>query len=97
MSLFLIAFFFLTILASGRDILIKQSTKKVDPNTIAFSGGLLLIIISGIVLLREGMPKNLTHEFLLPLFSGGILYYFGKYFNFTALTLGDISLITPLK
>jgi uncharacterized membrane protein len=28
---------------------------------------------------------------------GGIFYYFGKFFNFTALSLGDISYITPMK
>jgi hypothetical protein len=45
----------------------------------------------------DGIPETLGTDFIWIALAGGMLYYTGKYFNFSALKLGDISLISPLK
>lgn len=58
---------------------------------------LVMVLISIPFLYIEGVPTHLEHSFIWIVLGGGVFYYFGKFFNFTALSLGDISLISPMK
>ncbi len=59
---------------------------------------LALIIVTLPLLIREGIPSNIEYSSFIWIVAGGwLFYYFGKYFNFQALSLGDISLISPMK
>lgn len=97
MFIYLYAFLVLTVLNAFKNISAKQSMKNVDPNTLAGVTGFVTVLVSIPFLMHEGIPDTLSPDFLWPLFFGGGLYYMGKYFNFTSLSLGDISLISPLN
>lgn len=58
---------------------------------------LIMVCISVPGLIYTGIPEHMELSFLWVVAWGGIFYYFGKFFNFTALSLGDISLISPMK
>jgi uncharacterized membrane protein len=59
---------------------------------------LAIIIVTLPFLIREGIPSHIEYSsFICIVLGGGLFYYFGKYFNFQSLSLGDISLISPMK
>lgn len=58
---------------------------------------LTLILVSVPFIVRDGIPDHIDSSFLWIVLGGGVFYYFGKFFNFTALSLGDISYIAPMK
>lgn len=97
MSIYLSAFLVLTVLNAFKNISAKQSMKNVDPNTLAGVTGLVITLISLPFAIHEGIPANMDWGFLYPFLFGGALYYMGRYFNFTALSLGDISFVFPLQ
>lgn len=59
---------------------------------------LAIIIVTLPFLIHEGVPSHIEYSsFIWIVLGGGLFYYFGKYFNFQSLSLGDISLISPMK
>lgn len=93
----LYAFFVLTFLNAFKDIAIKKWLKNITAGAMTGLTALVMIIISIPFLSIEGIPQHLDHSFIWIVLGGGVFYYFGKFFNFTALSLGDISLISPMK
>lgn len=97
MSIFLYAFLTLTFLNAFKDITIKKSLKDLSPNILTGITAIVMILLSAPFVIRDGVPAHLDISFLWIALGGGIFYYFGKYFNFSALSLGDISVIAPMK
>lgn len=95
--IYLYAFFVLTFLNAFKDIFTKQSLKSLDAGVMTGICSLALIVVTLPFLIRDGIPDHIEPSFLFIVAGGGVFYYFGKYFNFQALSLGDISLISPLK
>ena len=96
--IYLYAFFTLSFLNALKDISIKRWLQKVDSWIMTGIAAIPLILISSIMMYIEGVPSNaLNWDFVWIVLAGGVFYYFGKYFNFQALSLGDISYIAPLK
>ena len=94
--LFLFAFFSLTLSSAIRDIATKHSLKSIDGDVLA---GWIGFLIFGALLpyvLWVWIP-HISLKLLGVILLDGGLYFSGKYFNFTALKLGDISYISPLK
>ncbi len=59
---------------------------------------LAIIVVTLPFLIREGIPSHIEYSsFIWIVLGGWLFYYFGKYFNFQSLSLGDISLIAPMK
>ncbi len=97
MFIYLYAFFVLWFLNSFKDIFIKHSLKNIDSWVLAWITSLCLVILTLPFLYNDGLPKEFSPNFLWILLFGGVFYYFWKYFNFTSLSLWDISLISPMK
>ena len=57
----------------------------------------VLLLVTGPMLVREGIPDHIEPSFFWIVLFGWLFYYLGKYFNFQSLALGDISLISPMK
>lgn len=93
----LYAFFVLTFLNAFKDIAIKKWLKDVSAGAMTGLTAFVMIFISLPALFYTGVPEHMELSFLWVVAWGGIFYYFGKFFNFTALSLGDISLIAPMK
>lgn len=97
MIIYLYAFFVLWFLNSFKDIAIKHSLKKIDTWVLAGLNALFIVIFSLPFLYFEWIPSEFSPNFIWVLLFWWVFYYFWKYFNFTALSLGDISLISPMK
>lgn len=95
--LYLYAFLILSILNAIKDISAKQSMKWINPDVLAWATAFGTVCISFPFLIFDGIPQDLSSDFLWVFLAGWILYYTGKYFNFSALSIGDISLISPMK
>ena len=93
----LYAFFVLTFLNAFKDIAIKKWLKDMSAGMMTGLTALIMVCISVPGLIYTGIPEHMELSFLWVVAWGGIFYYFGKFFNFTALSLGDISLISPMK
>ncbi len=93
----LYAFFVLTFLNAFKDIAIKKWLQNLSPGAMTGITSFTLILVSIPFIVQEGIPSHIDSWFLWVVLGGGIFYYFGKFFNFTALSLGDISYITPMK
>ncbi len=91
------AFFVLTFLNAFKDIAIKQGLKGVSSGAMTAITSFVLIVVCVPMVIHDGIPSHIEPSFLWIVLGGGIFYYFGKFFNFTALSLGDISLIAPMK
>lgn len=92
------AFFVLSFLNAFKDISTKQSLKSLDAGVLTGICSLALIIVTLPFLIREGIPSHIEYTYFIWIVAGGgLFYYFGKYFNFQSLSLGEISLISPMK
>lgn len=97
MVIYVYAFLVLWLLNSFKDIAIKHSLKNINTWLLAWFTSLFTIIFSIPFLISEWLPTQFWENFIWVLIFGWIFYYFWKFFNFTALSLWDISLISPMK
>ena len=94
--IFLQAFFFLTLLSALRDISTKHSLKSIDSDVLAWYTALVICIITLPLVFYVWFPSFSWELFWVSLLTG-FLYFSFKYLSFTALSLWDISYISPLK
>lgn len=97
MFILLYAFLVLTFLNAFKDIAIKKWLQNLSPGAMTAITSSVLVWISIPMMIYEGIPQHMDVSFLWVVLGGGVFYYFWKYFNFTALSLGDISYIAPMK
>lgn len=96
--IYLYAFFVLSFLNAFKDISTKQSLKSLDAGVMTGICSLAIIVVTLPFVILEGIPSHIEYpSFIWIVLGGGLFYYFGKYFNFQSLSLGDISLISPMK
>jgi hypothetical protein len=97
MFIYLYAFFVLWFLNSIKDITIKHSLKWINSGVLAWITSLFTIFLTIPFLINEWIPKSFPPNFIWAFLFWGVFYYSWKYFNFIALSLWDISLISPMK
>lgn len=81
---------------SIKEIAIKKWLKNIDSNTLAGLVWLFTSIILIPFIINEWIP-SFWDSFFIAFIFWSIMYFWGKYLNFTALSIWDISYISPLK
>lgn len=94
--IFLFAFLSLTLGCAVRDLATKNALKGVDADVMAWCVGLGISLILFPYVLWKWIP-SLDPITFWAIALNSLLYFSGKYFNFVALKMGDLSYITPLK
>ncbi len=94
--IFLFAFFSLTLWCAVRDLATKNALKGVDADVLAWFVGLGISLLLLPYVIYTGIPSLAPITFWA-IALNSVLYFSGKYFNFVALKMGDLSYIAPLK
>lgn len=94
--IFLFAFLSLTLGCAVRDLATKNALKWVDADVMAGCVGLWISVLLFPYVVWKGIP-SLDPITFWAIALNSLLYFSGKYFNFVALKMGDLSYITPLK
>ena len=95
--IYLYAFFVLTLINALKDIAIKKWLQWVSVWAMTWVTSFILVLLSIPFVIIEGIPSHVDANFIWIVLGWWVFFYFGKYFSFTALSLWDISLISPLK